>query len=57
MFANPNMMPNLTTLTASSETLTLEEAKQFAAFFSNADRSVVALMNLPEVVKGALFAL
>src|SRR6266498_2287040 len=43
-------------LTPSSETLTPEEAQSIAPFFSNTDRSVVALMNLPEVVKGALFS-
>lgn len=43
-------------LTRSSETLTPQEAQQIAPFFSNTDRSVVALVNLPEVVKGALFS-
>jgi thymidylate synthase ThyX len=43
-------------LTPSSEELTVEEAQRIAPYFSNTDRSVVALMNLPEVVKGALFS-
>lgn len=43
-------------LTPSSETLTPEEAQLIAPYFSNTDRSVVALVNLPEVVKGALFS-
>ncbi len=43
-------------LTASSETLTADEAQLVAPFFTNADRSVVALKNLPEVIKGALFS-
>lgn len=43
-------------LTPSSETLTPDEAASIAPYFSNTDRSVVALVNLPEVVKGALFS-
>ncbi|MGE5139689.1 MAG: FAD-dependent thymidylate synthase [Rudaea sp.] len=43
-------------LTRSTETLSPEEAQQVAPYFTNADRSVVALTNLPEVVKGALFS-
>lgn len=43
-------------LTPSGEILTPEEAKLLAPYFSNTDRSVVALVNLPEVVKGALFS-
>ncbi len=43
-------------LTPSSESLTEAEAQLLAPYFSNADRSVVALVNLPEVVKGALFS-
>ncbi len=43
-------------ITESSEMLTSEEAELVAPYFSNTDRSVVALMNLPEVVKGALFS-
>lgn len=43
-------------LTPSSEVLTPGEAARVAPYFTNADRSVVALVNLPEVVKGALFS-
>ena len=45
-----------TYLTESSETLTPQEAKSIEPFFTNTDRSVVALVNLPEVVRGALFS-
>ena len=45
-----------TYLTESSEALTPQEAKSIEPFFTNTDRSVVALVNLPEVVKGALFS-
>src|SRR6478672_4518920 len=50
------MTSDSTLLTASSEALTNEEAARIAPYFSNTDRSVVALVNLPEVVKGALFS-
>src|SRR5581483_6672427 len=43
-------------LTPSSEFLSDEEAARIAPYFTNAYRSVVALTNLPEVVKGALFS-
>ncbi len=43
-------------LTPSSETLTADEARLVAPFFTNPDRSVVAMKNLPEVIKGALFS-
>lgn len=43
-------------LTPSSEVLTREEARLIGPYFTNAERSVVALVNLPEVVKGALFS-
>jgi thymidylate synthase ThyX len=43
-------------LTPSSETFSPEESALLAPYFSNAERSVVALVNLPEVVKGALFS-
>jgi thymidylate synthase ThyX len=36
--------------------LTDEEARAVAPYFSNLDRPVFALVNLPETVKGALFA-
>ena len=38
------------------ETFTPDERAALAPFFTNADRPVFALRNLPEVVKGALFA-
>ncbi len=43
-------------LTPSSERIAPDEAARLAAFFTNADRSVVAFKNLPEVIKGALFS-
>jgi thymidylate synthase ThyX len=43
-------------LTSSSETLTPDEARLVSQFFTNSDRSIVALKNLPEVIKGALFS-
>ena len=43
-------------LTPSSEILTPAEAQLIVPFFTNSDRSVVALKNLPEVIKGALFS-
>lgn len=46
----------LARLTASTEVLTPEEAQRAAPFFTNTDRSVVAMRNLPEVIKGALFS-
>ena len=42
--------------TAAPETFTPEEARALAPYFTNADRPVFALTNLPETVKGALFA-
>ncbi|MDH4119919.1 MAG: FAD-dependent thymidylate synthase [Acidimicrobiia bacterium] len=38
------------------ESFTSEEEAVLERFFSNTDRPVFALMNMPEVVKGALFA-
>src|SRR6187397_3648558 len=38
------------------ETFTDEEAEVLRRYFTNLDRPVFALVNLPEVVKGALFA-
>jgi thymidylate synthase ThyX len=43
-------------LTPSSETLTPDEERLVSQFFTNTDRSIVALRNLPEVIKGALFS-
>jgi thymidylate synthase ThyX len=39
-----------------TERFTAEEARALAPYFSNTDRPVFALVNLPETVKGALFA-
>ena len=39
-----------------TETFTAAEREALAPFFTNTDRPVFALTNLPEVVKGALFA-
>ena len=39
-----------------AETFTPDEARALAPYFTNADRPVFALTNLPETVKGALFA-
>ena len=38
------------------ETFTADEERLLQRFFTNTDRPVFALINLPEVVKGALFA-
>ena len=38
------------------ERFTAEERAALKPYFTNLDRSVFALINLPEVVKGALFA-
>ncbi len=46
----------LSHLTPSSETLAPEETPLATPFFTNLDRSIVALKNLPEVIKGALFS-
>jgi thymidylate synthase ThyX len=42
--------------TTSAETFTTEETRALAPYFTNTDRPVVVLTNLPETVKGALFA-
>src|SRR5438270_11090367 len=39
-----------------AETFTAEEADVLRRYFTNLDQPVFALVNLPEVVKGALFA-
>src|SRR4051812_743873 len=49
-------LTTVTTLTASSEQFSAEETRALAPYFTNADRPVFALTNLPETVKGALFA-
>jgi thymidylate synthase ThyX len=43
-------------LTPSSEVLSPDEARRVEPFFTNTTRSIVALRNLPEVIKGALFS-
>ena len=40
-----------------AEEFTAEEADVLRRYFTNLDQPVFALVNLPEVVKGALFAL
>jgi thymidylate synthase ThyX len=44
------------TQTAAAETFTPEETRALAPYFTNTDRQIFALTNLPETVKGALFA-
>ena len=39
-----------------TESFTAEEREALAPYFTNLDGPVFALVNLPEVVKGALFA-
>ena len=42
--------------TTTAETFTPEETRALAPYFTNTDRPVFVLTNLPETVKGALFA-
>jgi thymidylate synthase ThyX len=42
--------------TPTDETFTEDEARALSPYFTNTERSVFALRNLPETVKGALFA-
>src|SRR5262247_667596 len=42
--------------TRTQDTFTPEEARALAPYFTNTDRAVFALVNLPETVKGAMFA-
>ena len=42
--------------TTTVETFTADEARALAPYFTNTDRPVFVLRNLPETVKGALFA-
>ena len=42
--------------TLSRDTFTAEETRTLQPYFTNTDRPVFALVNLPETVKGALFA-
>jgi len=43
-------------IVAVAETFTPEETRALSPYFTNTDRSIFALRNLPETVKGALFA-
>jgi thymidylate synthase ThyX len=43
-------------MTGVSERFTADEARALAPYFTNTDKPVFALTNLPETVKGALFA-
>src|SRR5437870_1853843 len=47
---------NALTRMAITDTFTAEERQTLALYFTNTDRPVFALINLPETVKGALFA-
>src|SRR5260221_12907257 len=42
--------------TAAFETFTADERQALAPYFTNTDKPIFALTNLPETVKGALFA-
>jgi thymidylate synthase ThyX len=44
------------TIPHTTESFTPDEVRALAPYFSNTDRPVFALLNLPETVKGALFA-
>ncbi len=46
----------MTAPTATQDTFTADETHALAPYFTNTDRPVFALINLPETVKGALFA-
>src|SRR5436189_6445626 len=46
----------LTAVPAPNDPFTPEEASALAPYFTNTNRTVFALTNLPETVKGALFA-
>ena len=50
------MRPHVTSATYSVEEFTAQENEILLRFFTNTDKPVFALQNLPEVVKGALFA-
>src|SRR5688572_24622802 len=53
LFYNQRVIP---LAAASAETFTEQERQQLAPYFTNLDGHVFALTNLPETVKGALFA-
>src|SRR6184192_4357033 len=46
----------LTAVTVPIDLFTPDETRALAPYFTNTDRPVFALINLPETVKGALFA-
>src|SRR4026207_127051 len=46
----------MTTPVIAVDTFTPEETRALSPYFTNTDRPVFALTNLPETVKGALFA-
>jgi thymidylate synthase ThyX len=46
----------VSSLFSASEQFTSDEARALAPYFTNTDRRIFALKNLPETVKGALFA-
>jgi thymidylate synthase ThyX len=46
----------VTAQTLAAETFTPEESRALTPYFTNTDRPIFALTNLPETVKGALFA-
>src|SRR5436309_15003250 len=46
----------LTAVPAPNDPFTPDETRALAPYFTNTDRTVFALTNLPETVKGALFA-
>src|SRR5436853_1786165 len=46
----------LTAVTVPIDLFTPDETQALAPYFTNTDRPVFALINLPETVKGALFA-
>src|SRR5438477_9600148 len=43
-------------ISATAETFTTDEQRILSHYFTNTDRPIFALINLPETVKGALFA-
>src|SRR5215217_8269795 len=49
-------IPAVIPATTAAETFTDEERRRLAPYFSNLDGHIFALTNLPETVKGALFA-
>ena len=49
-------MPDVPAPLVTAESFTPAETQQLSPYFTNTDRPVFALINLPETVKGALFA-